>query len=80
MEVEALRYTKSKSKIVFLSLLYATYIYYQGDITGAKSGITDLPGDSILSHYDFVIVGGGSAGKNNAIYLLFMLYYKITIW
>jgi len=63
MEVSALRYSKSKSKIVFLSMLYATYIYYRSDITDTESNeITDLPGDKILAHYDFIIVGGGSAG------------------
>jgi len=74
MEVSALRYSKSNSKIVFLSLLYATYIYFRSDITDTEADvITDLPGDMILGHYDFIIVGGGSAGKNNKIYLCYLI-------
>lgn len=53
----------------YLSILYATTIYYRGDVANyTGSGIKDLPKDSILSHYDFVIIGGGSAGKNNTYY------------
>ncbi|XP_060859346.1 glucose dehydrogenase [FAD, quinone]-like [Metopolophium dirhodum] len=48
----------------FLAVLFATMMYYyNGDLFDeTSSGIIDLPGDSILSHYDFIIVGGGSAG------------------
>jgi len=67
----------------FLGILYATIIYYyRGDVAdeamrlmadNTTSGIKDLPADSILSHYDFVIVGGGSAGKNNTYYIVITL-------
>jgi len=57
---------KIARKMYYLAILYATIIYYRGDVADdSASGIKDLPRDSILSHYDFIIVGGGSAGKNN---------------
>ncbi|XP_008185220.1 glucose dehydrogenase [FAD, quinone]-like [Acyrthosiphon pisum] len=48
----------------FLGILYATTIYYhRGDVgDNNASGIKDLPANSILSHYDFIIIGGGTAG------------------
>eukprot|EP00102_Acyrthosiphon_pisum_P005117 XP_001949407.2 PREDICTED: glucose dehydrogenase [FAD, quinone]-like [Acyrthosiphon pisum] len=49
-------------KIAFLSILSATIIYFQGDVTVTGPGINDQPIDKLLSHYDFIIVGGGSAG------------------
>jgi len=58
----------------FLGILYATIIYYNREdvADNTASGIKDLPADSILSHYDFVIVGGGSAGKNNTYYIVIL--------
>jgi len=65
---------KLAKKMYFLGILYATILYYyRGDeADNTASGIKDIPGDSILSHYDFVIVGGGSAGKNNTYYIVIL--------
>jgi len=67
-EVSAVIYAKSAAKMVFLPILYATIIYFQSDITDTGSEIIDQPGDLILSHYDFIIIGSGSAGKYNTYY------------
>ncbi|XP_060857130.1 glucose dehydrogenase [FAD, quinone]-like [Metopolophium dirhodum] len=64
LEIAAIIVPKVTRKMSFLAILYATILYfYQDDVADeTASGIIDLPGDSILSKYDFVIVGGGSAG------------------
>jgi len=61
-------------KMAFLPILAATYIHFQGKHTGPE--INDQPIDTLFSHYDFIIVGGGSAGKNNIYYtdLIKLLY------
>jgi len=58
-------------KKAFLAILYATIIYFQGDVKDTSLGINDQPVDMLLSHYDFIIVGGGSAGKK--IYIILIL-------
>jgi len=68
---------KIAKKIYYLAILYATIIYYKGKVADdTASGIIDLPGNSILSHYDFIIVGGGSAGNNNKINIISFNAYK----
>eukprot|EP00102_Acyrthosiphon_pisum_P027932 XP_016665142.1 PREDICTED: glucose dehydrogenase [FAD, quinone]-like [Acyrthosiphon pisum] len=60
--VSALIVSSLGKKISVLSILYATIIYFQGDVTDTGPGINDQPIDKLLSNYDFIIVGGGSAG------------------
>jgi len=56
-------------QMAFLPLLCATIKFFRSDVIDIASAPSiDLPGESLLSHYDFVIVGGGSAGKNNSYY------------
>jgi len=73
LEITAIIVPKVTRKMS-LVILYATIFYfYQDDVADeTASGIIDLPGDSILSKYDFVIVGGGSAGKNNTYYIVIL--------
>jgi len=63
-------------KFAFLNILSATIIYFQADVTNTGTGINEQPIDMLFSNYDFIIVGGGSAGKNNIYYtdLIKLLY------
>jgi len=64
---------KIAKNIYYIGILYATIIYYKGDVADdTASGIIDLPGNSILGHYDFIIIGGGSAGNNNKYYIVIL--------
>jgi len=48
--------------VILGPILYAVIIFYfQSDVTETGSEIIDQPGNLILGHYDFIIVGGGSA-------------------
>ena len=69
--ISAIIIAKGASKAAaFLPLLFLTIHYFQRNAIDTGSTVIDQPGDLILSHYDFIIVGAGSAGKNNNIYLL----------
>jgi len=85
--VSALIVSSLARKMAFLPILYATIIYFQSDETYTGSGIKDQPVDMLLSHYDFIIIGGGSAGKNNTIILflsfknaIHALYYCVMFY
>jgi len=65
-------------KFAFLNILSATIIYFRGDVTNTGPGINDKPIDMLLSRYDFIIVGGGSAGKNNIYYTYLITLLYIT--
>lgn len=71
-EISAIKVPKVMRKMSFLAILCASIMYYYQDdgLNDTASGIVDLPGDAILSNYDFVIVGGGSAGKNYTYYIV----------
>ncbi|XP_001947912.2 glucose dehydrogenase [FAD, quinone]-like [Acyrthosiphon pisum] len=63
LDINAIIVPKVRRKMSFIAILFATIMYFkQGDEADTSSGIIDLPGDSLLSNYDFIIVGGGSAG------------------
>lgn len=74
LDVDVIMVPQVRRKMSFLAILYATILYYyKGDETDVTaSGIMDLPGDSIFGNYDFIIVGGGSAGKNNTYYIFIL--------
>jgi len=46
----------------FLPVLVAAIAYFHYEVTDPESRVIDQPGELILTEYDFVIVGAGSAG------------------
>lgn len=59
----------------FLPVLVATIAYFHYEVNDPESRIIDQPGNLLLDQYDFIIVGAGSAGKNNVLYI----FYNIII-
>lgn len=51
--------------VSFLPILAAAMFYFNHEPRVPENSIIDQPGDMILVQYDFIIVGGGSAGENN---------------
>lgn len=47
----------------FLPVLVAAIAYFHYEINDPESRIIDQPGELLLSEYDFIIVGAGSAGE-----------------
>lgn len=49
---------------VFVPALIAAIAYFQYDLMDPESRPIDMASDFLLDHYDFIVVGAGSAGKN----------------
>lgn len=48
----------------FVPMLVAALAYFQyEEIMSPESRPIDIPSDSLLDEYDFIIIGAGSAGK-----------------
>lgn len=56
--------TAATSTSWFIPMLVASIAYFQyEEIMDPESRAADVPSDEILDHYDFIIVGAGSAGS-----------------
>lgn len=49
---------------VFIPALVAAIAYFQFEQLDPESRAVDVATDELLDRYDFIVVGGGSAGKN----------------
>lgn len=68
----------------FLPVLVAAIAYFHYEINDPESRIIDQPGELLLSEYDFIIVGAGSAGEYITMicayhfFFLFLYVYYYT--
>lgn len=49
---------------VFLPALVATIAYFQYEQMDPESRAVNVPAEELLESYDFLVVGGGSAGRS----------------
>lgn len=54
--------TSSSGLSWFFSVLTATLLYFHYEVLDNEAPPIDVPSEELLRSYDFIIVGGGSAG------------------
>lgn len=50
------------TSVAYIAMLYAGLLAFRPDIQDRENRVDDMPASRLYKEYDFIVIGGGSAG------------------